>query len=271
MANSERPIINLKSVLKVFTTRSGTTKAVEQLNLSVNAREFVALLGPSGCGKSTTLSIIAGLLPPTSGIVEVLQQPVSGPVTNLGMVFQHDVLMPWRSVLANVLLIVEIRHLRKADYQQRALDLLKSVGLAGFENRLPRELSGGMRQRVSIVRALLNDPPLLLMDEPFGALDAMTRDQMNLDLLDIWQVSKKTVLFVTHSITEAVFLADRVLIMSPRPATIRVDIPIHLGRPRSLALRDAPEFGRYTKQVREVFEGMGMFKRLDQNNMAIGA
>lgn len=252
--------VRLRDVQKTYETRSGLLTALQNIDLQISYGEFVCLLGPSGCGKSTILNIIAGLLLPTAGNVEVLDTHVSAPVTNLGFVFQRDLLLPWRNVLENVLLQAEVRRLPNEPFQKRARELLHRVGLTDFETMLPRELSGGMRQRVSICRALVHDPPLLLMDEPFGALDAMTRDQMNLDILRIWQTNHKTVVFVTHSITEAIFLADRVLVMSPRPGMIKADIRIEIPRPRKLAVRETPQFVNYTKTIRLLFQEMGFLR-----------
>ena len=203
--------------------------------------EFLSIVGPSGCGKSTLAMLIAGLMRPTSGVIAVDGRAVSRPQTELGIVFQNAVLLAWRSALDNVLLQVEMRGLAARQYRDRAMELLRSVGLDGFERRLPHELSGGMRQRVAICRALIHDPPLLLMDEPFGALDALTRDQMTLDIQGICARGGKTVLFITHSITEAVFLSDRVLVMTPRPG--RIDTTIDVDLPRRAPARGAREPG----------------------------
>jgi NitT/TauT family transport system ATP-binding protein len=208
-------------------------------------------VGRSGCGKSTLLKITSGLLPATAGAVRVGGAPVKGPLTNIGFVFQAPVLLAWRRALDNVLLQIEARGMDVAAYRRRALDLLELTGLKGFENKYPNELSGGMQQRVSISRALIHDPPLLLMDEPFGALDAITRDEMNLELLHIWQEAKKTVLFITHSIAEAVFLGDRVVVMTPRPGKVDDILTIDLPRPRATAMRDDPRFIDYVKKIRE--------------------
>jgi NitT/TauT family transport system ATP-binding protein len=255
--NTDKLAVRLEQVEKTYRTKSGSITALQDIDLRIPHGEFVCILGPSGCGKSTILNIIAGLLAPTAGIVSVLGAPVSEPVTNLGIVFQRDLLLPWRSVLGNVLLQAEIRRLPLKLLESRAKELLQQVGLLDFIAMLPRELSGGMRQRVSICRALVHDPPLLLMDEPFGALDAMTRDQMNLDILRIWERNNKTVVFVTHSISEAVFLADRVLVMSPRPGTMTEEIRIEIARPRHLAVRESSKFIEYMKTIRLLFQDMG--------------
>jgi NitT/TauT family transport system ATP-binding protein len=205
--------------------------------------------------------MLAGLIPITSGRITIGDQEVKGPYTDLGIVFQDPVLLDWRKVIGNILLQVELRRgLSKKQYRARALELLDLVGLSGFEDRYPFELSGGMRQRVAICRALLHDPPLLLMDEPFGALDALTRDQLNLDLQSIWLRSRKTVMFVTHSISEAVFLGDRVAVFSGRPGQIVEVLDIDLPRPRPLAIRETPEFGRYAQEIRRVFSSLGVLR-----------
>lgn len=256
--------IQVGTVTKDYVTGTGTIRALESLDLEVRKGEFVSVVGPSGCGKSTLLMIIAGLIPPSAGDVKIDGVAVKKPYTDLGIVFQRDLLFDWRSVLENVLIQSEIRRLKRADYEERARDLLRRVGLGDFTEHFPGELSGGMRQRVSICRALVHDPPLLLMDEPFGALDALTRDQMNLDLLRIWEEKRKTVLFVTHSIAEAVFLSDRVLVMSRRPGRFIGNISIDLGRPRHLSTRDRPEFTAYTRQIRDIFQEQGVLVEEDQ-------
>ncbi len=248
----------LDRVSKHYGTRDGTIHALDEVSFELHEREFLSVLGPSGCGKSTLLMLIAGLVGPSSGEIRIGEQLVTRPYTNVGIVFQRDVLLHWRTVLNNVLLQVELRGLKRKSYENRARELLALVGLAGFERKYPSELSGGMRQRTAICRALVHDPPLLLMDEPFGALDALTRDQMNLDLLKIWQQSQKTVFFITHSIPEAVFLSDRVMVMSPRPGRLVEMLKIDLPRPRHLSLRDTPEFARYTRRIREIFQLEGI-------------
>lgn len=256
MINS--PFIQIQNVNKIYPTADGEIHALDVINLDIFEGEFISILGPSGCGKSTLLMLIAGLIKPTAGTITIGDQPVLKPYTDLGIVFQRDLLLDWRTVLDNILLQIEIRHLKTSNYEQTALDLLQRVDLADFAKRYPRELSGGMRQRVSICRALVHDPPLLLMDEPFGALDALTRDQMNLDLLRIWEQSRKTVFFVTHSIPEAVFLSDRVMVMSARPGSVVEIIPIELPRPRHLSIRDTSEFANYNRHIREIFKVQGV-------------
>ncbi len=244
-------VIEYQGLRKVYNPgEAGEVVALEEVDLNVGDGEFLTVVGRSGCGKTTMLKLTAGLLAPTAGTVDVAGAPVRGPLTNVGIVFQSPVLLDWRKALDNVLLQIEARKLNVSDYRDRALELLDLVGLKGFEDKYPGELSGGMQQRASITRALIHDPPLLLMDEPFGALDAITRDEMNLELLRIWQKTKKTVLFITHSIAEAVFLGDRVIVMTPRPGKISEVIPIDLPRPRETILRDDPRFIRYVKHIR---------------------
>jgi NitT/TauT family transport system ATP-binding protein len=247
-----------RDLSKTFERRGVTTEALASIDLTVAAGEFVAIVGPSGCGKSTLLRIIAGLLRPSSGDVVTNGRVVDRPVTDLGIVFQNPVLLDWRNVLDNVLVQVELRGQRAADYRARAIALLTSVGLGEFLDRRPRELSGGMRQRASIVRALIHDPPLLLMDEPFGALDALTREQMRIDLEALWLRTRKTVLFVTHSIDEAVLLADRVVVMSPRPGRIERIIEIGLRRPRGLDARMDAGFVETTQLITQIFLSRGI-------------
>jgi NitT/TauT family transport system ATP-binding protein len=255
------PFVRLLGVSKVFSSRSrASLKAVDNVSLDIGSGEFLSIVGPSGCGKSTLMMMVSGLNPVTSGDILIENQKVTRPYTNLGIVFQKDALLEWRTVLDNILLQSDIRRLKRRLMLPKAMALLERAGLAGFEKYYPWELSGGMRQRVSICRALLNAPPLLLMDEPFGALDAMTREQMNLDLQRVWLVDRKTVLFITHSISEAVFLSDRVIVMSPRPGRVAADITIDLPRPRRLAVREQPGFGRYVAQIRETFQTFGLLK-----------
>jgi NitT/TauT family transport system ATP-binding protein len=249
--------IALDRVGMTYEAQSGPVEALRDITFGVGRGEFVALVGPSGCGKSTLLRIVAGLRPPTAGDVTVDGRPVTRPIAQVGMVFQAPVLLKWRTVLDNVLLPAELAGLEARRYRDRARELLQLVGLGDFEAKLPRELSGGMQQRASLCRALLLDPPLLLMDEPFGALDAMTRDEMNLELLRVWGESargtvgrdRKTILFVTHSIPEAVFLADRVLVMSPRPGRVARVCPVPLPRPRTVQARASAAFGRLALEI----------------------
>lgn len=244
-------LIEYRNIRKIYNSGAGEVIALEEFSLDVADGEFLAVVGRSGCGKTTLLKLTSGLLSATSGTVRVGAKRVTAPLTNIGIVFQAPVLLPWRKTLDNVLLQIEARKLDVNGYRQRALDLLELTGLKGFEDRYPSELSGGMQQRVSISRALVHDPPLLLMDEPFGALDAITRDEMNLELQRIWGEAKKTVVFITHSIPEAVFLGDRVVVMTPRPGKIAEIVPVDLPRPRRTAMRDDPKFIGYVRRIRE--------------------
>jgi NitT/TauT family transport system ATP-binding protein len=243
-------VIGLEGVSLVYRSKNAEVHALDNVSLAATDREFVALLGPSGCGKSTLLKLISGLIPQSSGEIRVNGRPISGPTASIGIVFQSPLLMAWRTVLENVLLQIEIRDLRVADYRAPARDLLRLVGLDGFEDAHPHQLSGGMQQRVGLCRALIHDPDLLIMDEPFGALDAMTRELMNAELQRIWIERQKTVLFITHSISEAVYLADRVLVMSPRPGRIVGEIVVDLPRPRTVATTELPAFVHFTREVR---------------------
>ena len=245
-------LIGLEGVTKRFTSRAGdSVTAVEDVSLEIEADEFVTVVGASGCGKSTLLKLIGALLPPSEGRVLRGGRPVRGPSRDVGIVFQSPVLLPWRSALDNVLFPIEIMGWPVAKYRAEADRLIELVGLQGFEQSLPRELSGGMQQRVSICRALIHDPPLLLMDEPFGALDAMTREELGLELLRVWSERRKTVVFVTHSIAEAILLADRVVVMTPRPGRIVRTVSITLPRPRTLDMEFSEEFKGYAKLVRD--------------------
>jgi len=249
--------IAVKDLSKRYHARDGHIAALEGITFGVREGEFLAVVGPSGCGKSTLLKILAGLLPPSSGGAFLRGTPIAGPRRDIGVVFQSPVLFPWRTVLDNVLLPVDVQGLGRARHVQAARDLLALVGLKGFEHRHPWELSGGMQQRVAITRALIHEPALLLMDEPFGALDAMTREHMNLELQRILMEERKTVLFITHSIPEAVFLADRVLVMSPRPGRILDDVRVSMPRPRSLVALNAQDFGDTVRGIRARFNVKG--------------
>ena len=253
--------IEVEKLCRTFGARDGTpTVAVDNVDLQIGDSEFVSLLGPSGCGKSTLLSLIAGLIQPTSGEVRIDGRAVSAPYTNIGIVFQNDLLLDWRTVLGNVLVQFDMRGQDPRRHVERARALIASVGLGGFESKYPWELSGGMRQRVAICRALIHDPPLLLMDEPFGALDALTREQLQLDLQRIWQSTRKTVVFVTHSIGEAVFLSDRVVVMTPRPGRIREVMRIDLARPRGVEVRDSEAFSAAVRRINHLFQEMGVIR-----------
>jgi len=250
--------IKVDHVSKVFPTRDEEVHAVADVSFSVHEGEFVSILGPSGCGKSTLLLMIAGLLAPSGGNLYVKGERVTKPYTEIGIVFQNPILLDWRNALDNVLLQVEMRRLNPEDYRERALQLLESVGLVGFETKHPFELSGGMQQRVSICRALVHDPPLLMMDEPFGALDALTREQMRIDIELLMMEEKKTVVFVTHSIPEAVQLADRVIVMGPRPAVIERTLDIDLPHPRHRAVQESGRFSEYVKEITDIFMVRGV-------------
>jgi NitT/TauT family transport system ATP-binding protein len=255
-----QPFLQIKSIAKTYASARGDVIALEDINLDIRSAEFVSILGPSGCGKTTLLRCLAGLDQPSAGEISIGGKTVTGPPDNLGVVFQRDILLDWRTVLQNVLLPVEVYRLNMSEWKPKALQSLDLLGLNGFEHRYPWELSGGMRQRVAIARALLLNPTLLLMDEPFGALDAMTRDELNLELQRIWMVDSKTVFFVTHSITEAVFLADRVVVMSRSPGRIVEIIDVDLARPRDLAIRETGEFAHLSRRARLLFEQMGLMR-----------
>jgi NitT/TauT family transport system ATP-binding protein len=257
-ARAGETLIAIRDLVKVFPRTGGDeVLALDGVTLDVRPGEFLAVVGPSGCGKSTLLKILAGLLRPTGGSVTLRGTPVTGPRTEVGVVFQNPVLLPWRTVLQNVLLPAQVRRADLRAAEQRARGLLRMVGLPGFENAYPRELSGGMEQRASISRALITDPEILLMDEPFGALDAMTREAMNLELRRIWRESGKTVFFITHSIPEAVFLAGRVLILSPRPGRIVEVLDVDLPAERDLDLMGTDRFGSHTRRIRALFGTKG--------------
>jgi NitT/TauT family transport system ATP-binding protein len=247
-------MVAYRGVGKLYESRRGEVLALRDVNFAVERGQFVSLLGQSGCGKSTLLKMTAGVTDITSGTIEIDGRPVHGPVDDLGMVFQTPVLLEWRDVLGNIVLPLEILRRRLSDGRKRARELIEMVGLTGFEHRYPAELSGGMQQRVAICRALMIDPPLLLMDEPFGALDALTRDEMAVELLRIWDQTHKTIIFVTHSIDEAVLLSDRVVVMSPRPGTVALTVDIDLPRPRTADLRYDPRFAEFSHRLRTAIE-----------------
>jgi NitT/TauT family transport system ATP-binding protein len=252
--------VRIKNVDKVYKTRGRSLKAVDDVTLDFREGEFISIVGPSGCGKSTLMMMVAGLVPVSAGEISIRGEIVRKPYTDVGVIFQRDALLEWRTVLDNVLLQIDVRRLPRKKYEAATRALLERVGLAGFESAYPWELSGGMRQRVALCRGLIHDPKLLLMDEPFGALDALTREQMNLDLQKIWLENRKTMLFITHSIWEAAFLADRVAVMSPRPGRIATVIDIDLPRPRRLSVRETKQFGAYTAMIREQFQAFGLLK-----------
>ncbi|HET9802716.1 MAG TPA: ABC transporter ATP-binding protein [Candidatus Acidoferrum sp.] len=244
------PVLRANGVRKSF----GDLEAIRNVSLEIANNEFVSVLGPSGCGKSTLLMMVAGLIVPSGGAITINGSPVTGPRPEIGVVFQQPVLLPWRTVLDNVLFPIELLKRPRAQFEQRAISLLAMAKIDDFANHLPRQLSGGMRQRASICRALIHDPGILLMDEPFSALDAITRDEMGVELLRIWQANRKTVVFVTHSIREAAFLSDRVLVMGRRPATIIDEIRIELPRPREIAMMESEPFNQYVRRLRKSIE-----------------
>ena len=247
------PLLEVQNLSATFTDRQGSLRVLHKLSFEVRKGEFLCVLGPSGSGKSTLLRILAGLVRFNSGIVTVKQKQLHGPLPGIGLVFQDANLMPWRSVLENIALPLEVRHHANGSVG-RAKKLVNLVGLQGFENALPRDLSGGMAQRVAIARALVQEPDILLMDEPFGSLDAITRERMGGELLRIWETDHKTVILVTHDIGEAIYLADRVLVLSARPASLKLDLKIRLARPRRPSVRYTREFGKLATRLREAIE-----------------
>jgi NitT/TauT family transport system ATP-binding protein len=255
-AEQSAAVIALDGVSKTFASRHGQVRALDLINLSVRNKEFVCVLGPSGCGKSTILGLIAGLTEPSAGSVTINGSSIAAArkAHQIGLVFQDAVLLPWRTVAENVSLPLEVLRIPRADREAKVSSVLSLVKLEGFERRFPHELSGGMRQRLGIARALSFDPQVLLMDEPFGALDAITRDKMSIELLRIWEQRQKTVIFVTHSISEAVFLSDRVVVMTPRPGQIAGLVENPLPRPRSLNVRDSADFLALSRTLRDLLE-----------------
>jgi NitT/TauT family transport system ATP-binding protein len=251
--DARQPVIEIRSVSKTYRTRDGEVPTLQDIDISVDDGELLVVVGPSGCGKSTLMRMVAGLLPPTSGEIRVEGRPVTKPFGEVGIVFQSALLLPWRSVLGNIMMPVEVKGLPRAPYLERAHELLKMVSLNGFEKKYPWQLSGGMQQRASICRALIHDPRIVLMDEPFGALDALTRERMNLELQRIHRETGKTIMLITHSIPEAVFLADRVLVMTDRPGKIAAIYNVDLPRPRSLDVMGDPRFVELTQTIRRHF------------------
>ncbi|HEX2113849.1 MAG TPA: ABC transporter ATP-binding protein [Alphaproteobacteria bacterium] len=244
------PFIHLAGVRKIYRTRGKEFTAVSEVTFDVAAGELVSLVGPSGCGKSTLLKILAGLHPHDGGTVRIgSANHAFDPSRDIGMVFQQALLLKWRRILDNVLLPAEILGMPRKESRDRARDLLALVGLSGYEDKYPYELSGGMQQRAAIARSLVHDPKLILMDEPFGALDALTRERMNLELLRIWRESRKTILFVTHGIAEAVFLGTRVIVLTAGPARMADNFPIELPHPRTLDMKTHEVFGDYTRRI----------------------
>jgi NitT/TauT family transport system ATP-binding protein len=246
----EEPVILIDQLSAVFPNGNGGLQALDRVSFAIYPQEFVCVLGPSGSGKSTLLRILAGLLPSTEGEVLYHGEPVSGPRRGVGFVFQKANLMPWRTVLENITLPLELNPALRKEAALKAQEMVELVGLQGFEDSLPRDLSGGMAQRVAIARALVHDPEVLLLDEPLGALDAMTRERMGNELLRIWQKRRKTVVMVTHSISEALFLADRVLVLSQRPGQLVLDLQVDLLRPRVERMRYTAQFGALARKVR---------------------
>lgn len=251
-------LVSIERLTKIFKTASGgTVRALDNVDLDIGASQFVSVIGSSGCGKTTLLRIIAGLESGYEGQLTIGGKLNPGPSKDVGVVFQDANLLPWRTVLSNVLLPAQVLKIEMKEATLRAHELIELVGLKGFEDKYPFELSGGMRQRVSIARALVHDPSILLMDEPFGALDALTREHMNLELLKIWHSARKTVFLITHSITEAVFMSDRVIVMSPRPGRVVDDVRIELPRPRDLDMLTSKPFGEYSRLLRHHLDELG--------------
>lgn len=247
------PFIEFDNIGKSFQTQAGATvKALDDINLEIEEGEFISVVGPSGCGKSTLMRILAGLIEPTEGSSTIAGDIVDGPSPHVGVVFQQPSLFPWRKILKNIMLPAEITGMPEKKARERATELLHTVGLDGFGDHYPYELSGGMQQRVGIARALLHDPKVLLMDEPFGALDAMTRETMGLELLKVREATKKTVFFITHSVNEAIFLADRVVVMAARPGRVTNIFDVDLPRSRELSMMNTPEFGALATEIRSL-------------------
>jgi NitT/TauT family transport system ATP-binding protein len=253
--------IQLEGVTKSFGRKDAPIVALERIDLQIGDGEFVAIVGPSGCGKSTMMRLIARLSAPSTGAISVFGDTSSAPPHDMGIVFQGHVLLPWRTILDNVLFPADMTGRRRGDLRSRALELLESVGLKDFANAYPHELSGGMKQRAAIARALLLQPKLLLMDEPFGALDALTREQMRIDLEALWLTHRMTVVFITHSIDEAVLLADRVIVMTPRPGRVEQILTVDLPRPRGLGARREGEFLEKSERITDIFLSRGVLQR----------
>ena len=245
--------LSIENLAVTYASARGPLTALQDLSLEVADGEFVAVLGPSGCGKSTLLNIASGLLTPSRGRVAIRGEPVTAPRRDVGIVFQQPTLLPWKTVLQNILIPIQALRLPLSDYRERARDLIRLVRLEGFENHYPYELSGGMQQRVGIARGFMHDPQLLLMDEPFAALDAMTREHMTDELQAMWMQSGKSVLFITHSIPEAVYLADRVVVLSGRPGTVLEVLKVPIPRPRRVSTLGSPEFNEICNRLRTFF------------------
>lgn len=253
--------IQIAGLEKVYRSRDGTlTRALGPVSLDIARKEFITIVGPSGCGKSTLLKLIAGLIDRSGGLIRMGGREIAGPQPDIGVVFQSPVLLPWRTAVDNVMLPAIVQRQDAARSRKRALDLLAMVGLGEFTAKYPNELSGGMHQRVAIARALMHDPAVLLMDEPFGALDAMTRETMNLEIRRLWAESSKTVLFVTHSIPEAVFLGTRVLVLSNRPGRVADLVEVDLPEQRSLDIISSDAFGVFSRRIRQHFQAKGMIE-----------
>jgi len=251
-------LIEVGRLEKYFQSYDGAdVHALADINFRIDEGEFITVVGPSGCGKTTLLRVLAGLISKSSGTVNLAGHEINGPSRDIGIVFQSPILLPWRSVFENVMLPIEILKLDRAQYHKRALELIEMVGLQDFADKLPSELSGGMQQRAAIARALVHNPRILLMDEPFGALDALTREQMNMELQRIWAESGKTVFLITHSIPEAVFLGDRVMVMTNRPGKVDRIIDVGIPRPRPLDSMGTARFGEVATQIRALFEQKG--------------
>ncbi|HSE00170.1 MAG TPA: ABC transporter ATP-binding protein [Burkholderiales bacterium] len=245
-------MISIRGLSKLFPTQDGTLVALRDVNLDIQEGGFLSFVGPSGCGKSTLLNIIGGLLQRTEGEVRLRGEVQDRPRRELGMMFQAPVLFPWRTIVENVLLPVEVLGLDRAEYQRKAMEILNLVGLKGFERAYPRQLSGGMQQRAALSRVLVYDPDVLLLDEPFGSLDEFTREALNLELMNIWSATRKTILFVTHNIGEAVFLSDRIVVMTPRPGRIVKVVDVNLPRPRTRDIMHTPAYADRVFEVREL-------------------
>ncbi|MCX6090491.1 MAG: ABC transporter ATP-binding protein [Candidatus Atribacteria bacterium] len=252
--NNRNIVVEGRNLCKTFITERGKVEALYEVSFDVFEKEFVAFVGPSGCGKTTALRIVGGMLEETSGKVKIKGKPVKESLQNIGVVFQQANLLPWRTVSANVILPLEILNINTPENQKRGRELIKMVGLEKYEKLFPSELSGGMQQRVAIARALVHNPDIMLMDEPFGALDAITREAMNLEILRIWKETGKTVVFVTHSITEAVLLSDRVFVMTPSPGQITEVITIDLPRPREVEMLTTSKFLDFEAKIRSLIK-----------------
>ncbi len=255
------PFLSVERLSKTFQSDKGSVHALDDFSMTVPDGEFVAVVGPSGCGKSTLMMLVAGLLAASAGTVTIRGERVQGPFTDVGIVFQNHVLLDWLTTLDNILFQIDMRRLPRNRYAARARELISMVSLDGFERAHPYELSGGMKQRCAICRALLHDPPLLLMDEPFGALDALTRDQLCIDLEKIWLTTRKTVLFITHSVAEAVQLADRIIVMTPRPGRIYQELSVDLPRPRYQGAVEGERFTRLVEQIKRAFLKQGVLRK----------